>query len=219
MDAIPVLILTLTIWVYWIGVGAMVLYVRTTNRAPAGIVPEVRSERRMWIVWVPLIIAWNILPDVARKGHYLLLAVPAGAMAHPLFSRLRWIAAVCAAACFLGTVVCWVRMGRSWRIGVLPSQDTALVTTGLYAHVRHPIYTLGILLALCSAVIVPTLPMMLVAALHVCLILLKVRNEERFLLAVHGAAYAAYCRRTGQFFPRRAGRGPWGSATNPSGPA
>lgn len=219
MDALPVLILTLTIWAYWIGVGAMVLYVRTTNRAPAGIVPEVRSERRMWLIWVPLIIAWNILPDVARKGHYPLLAVPAGAMAHPLFSRLRWGAAMCAVVCFLVTVVCWVRMGKSWRIGVLPSQDTALVTTGLYAHVRHPIYTLGILLVLCSAVIVPTIPMILVAVLHVGLILLKVRNEERFLLEAHGDAYAAYCQRTGQFFPRRVGPGSWGSATNQSDPA
>lgn len=219
MDTTPVLILTLTVWAYWIGVGAMALYVRRANRAPAGIVPEVRSERRMWIIWVPLIIAWNILPEVARKGYPLLLALPAGAMAHPLFSRLRWVAATCAVACLLGTAVCWVHMGRSWRLGVLPSQDTALVVTGVYAHVRHPIYTLGILLALSSAAVVPTLPMMLVAVLHVCLILLKVRQEEGFLLAVHGAAYAAYCRRTGQFLPRRAGRGPWRSATDPAGPA
>jgi protein-S-isoprenylcysteine O-methyltransferase Ste14 len=31
---------------------------------------------------------------------------------------------------------------------------------------------------------------------------MKARNEERFLLGVHGAAYEQYCRQTGRFFPR-----------------
>jgi len=30
----------------------------------------------------------------------------------------------------------------------------------------------------------------------------KARNEERFLVGAHGAAYDEYCRRTGRFLPR-----------------
>jgi protein-S-isoprenylcysteine O-methyltransferase Ste14 len=47
--------------------------------------------------------------------------------------------------------------------------------------------------------------MLLVAIAHLGLMNLKARNEERHLLKVHGAAYEAYARRTGRFFPRVAG--------------
>jgi protein-S-isoprenylcysteine O-methyltransferase Ste14 len=51
-------------------------------------------------------------------------------------------------------------------------------------------------------VVVATVPMLVVAAIHVVLMVLKARNEEQFLLSVHGDAYRSYCRRTGRFFPR-----------------
>jgi len=92
-------------------------------------------------------------------------------------------------------------MGKSWRMAVTPRERTELVTTGLYAYLRHPIYALSILLMLCSAVVVATVPMLVVAAIHIALMVLKARNEERFLLTVHGDAYRSYCRRTGRFFP------------------
>jgi protein-S-isoprenylcysteine O-methyltransferase Ste14 len=93
-------------------------------------------------------------------------------------------------------------MGENWRIGVVPNQKSDLVTGGLYARVRHPIYAFSALVMLCAAVIVPTIPMITVAVLHVTLLILKARNEERFLLEEHGERYAEYCRRTGRFFPR-----------------
>jgi protein-S-isoprenylcysteine O-methyltransferase Ste14 len=40
---------------------------------------------------------------------------------------------------------------------------------------------------------------------HVLLMALKARNEERFLLAAHGERYARYCRDTGRFVPRLTG--------------
>ena len=72
-------------------------------------------------------------------------------------------------------------------------------------RIRHPIYAFSMLLMLCSAVIVATMPMMVVAAIHVVLMNLKARNEERHLLHAHGDAYASYLRRTGRFLPRSAG--------------
>ena len=40
------------------------------------------------------------------------------------------------------TFVCWRRMGRSWHIGIDPGEKLALVSTGPYRYVRHPIYAL-----------------------------------------------------------------------------
>jgi protein-S-isoprenylcysteine O-methyltransferase Ste14 len=48
----------------------------------------------------------------------------------------------------------WARrhLGRSWSSSVVVKEDHALIRTGPYAHVRHPIYT-GILLALLGTVL------------------------------------------------------------------
>ena len=55
---------------------------------------------------------------------------------------------------------------------------------------------------ICSAIIVATPLMAGVAVLHVVLMDVKARNEERHMLRVHGEAYARYLRRTGRFVPR-----------------
>jgi len=52
---------------------------------------------------------------------------------------------------------------------------------------------------------VSTLPLLLLAIVHIGMMIIKARNEERFLAGVHGAAYADYCRRTGRFVPRLGG--------------
>jgi protein-S-isoprenylcysteine O-methyltransferase Ste14 len=44
--------------------------------------------------------------------------------------------------------------------------------------------------------------MLAVAAVHVLLMNIKARNEERHMLQSHGEAYARYLARTGRFFPR-----------------
>ena len=73
---------------------------------------------------------------------------------------------------------------------------------------RHPIYALSILLMLCTLVVVPTLPVAVIAFIHIALMIVKAHNEERFLVGLHGAAYRHYLDRTGRFFPRlRAGAG------------
>ena len=58
------------------------------------------------------------------------------------------------------------------------------------------------LLMVCSALIVPTWPMIAIAAAHLTLMNFKALNEERHLTAVHGEGYSQYVARTGRFFPR-----------------
>jgi protein-S-isoprenylcysteine O-methyltransferase Ste14 len=199
----PGIILTATMWAYY-GVSVPVMVVRARRRTgrPVGFVPELRRERVMWLIWAPLMLAWMVLPYLALTRRHPLLAVPPIALADPVLATVRWAAAICGVLCFCGVLECIARMGTNWRVAVVPSQRTELVTEGLYARIRHPIYGFNVLLMLCSAIIVPTVPMCAVGVIHVALIVLKVRNEERFLLATHGAEYAAYCRRTGRFFPR-----------------
>ena len=204
MRDFPGIVLVATIWAYWLGIGIMITRVRKGTHTLAGLVPEQRLERYLWLVWVPLVVAWIVLP-------YLAFMHPAFASAFVRqsegYALLRWLAAGGALACLLLTSLCWSRMGRNWRLDVSTKSHAELITDGPFAYVRHPIYALQRLHMLCSVVVVPTWQMTGLAVVHFCLTQVKARNEERHLLAVHGSAYRDYVARTGMFFPRR-GRHP-----------
>lgn len=194
----PATVLSATIWAYWFCVGAMSVRVRRRTRKLAGIVPSQPLEVAMWVVWVPLVAAWASLPWLAATRVAPPWALP-GFAAEPAFAALRWAGAASGVLCLLLSIRCWLRMGRNWRMSVTPGQRTELVTTGPFARVRHPIYALSMLLMLCTLLVVPTLPVLLMAVIHLSLMVVKARNEERFLLDMHGGAYEDYRRRTGRF--------------------
>jgi protein-S-isoprenylcysteine O-methyltransferase Ste14 len=175
--------------------------VRRRTRRLAGIVPEQGLERAMWLVWLPLVAAWLTLPVLALRGGAGLFTLPPFALAQP-YAPLRWLAAFGALGCLLATWRVWRAMGANWSMAVTAERNRELLTEGPFARVRHPIYALSLLLMLCSLAVVPTLPMLVVALVHGTLMVLKARNEEQFLLGLHGDAYARYCARTGRFLPR-----------------
>lgn len=205
MKDVPAAVLTATIWAYWLCVGVMIARVRRRTRRAPGVVPKQGLERMMWLVWAPLVVAWLALPYLAATRTATTWAIPAFAVEAP-WPAVRWTAAALGAACLALSIECWMRMGTRWRMAVVPGEKTELVTGGLYAHVRHPIYALSVALMMLSAIVVPTLPMLAVAAIHVALMVVKARNEEAFLHGAHGEVYARYAARTGRFFPRLARR-------------
>jgi protein-S-isoprenylcysteine O-methyltransferase Ste14 len=195
-------VLTATIWAYWIGVGAMIVRVRKHARKAAGVVPEQSLERFMWVIWVPLVAGWILLPWQALERADGLLGLPAFARGGGAYAWLRIVAALVAVACLAGTIKCWSRMGKDWRMAVTPGEDQSLITDGMFSRVRHPIYALSILLMLCTMVVVPTVPMLVLGLVHIALMVVKAVNEERHMLARHGATYAQYLEATGRFLPR-----------------
>jgi protein-S-isoprenylcysteine O-methyltransferase Ste14 len=205
MTDVPLLLLALTISAYWLGVGALMVRLRRRTHRLVGLVPEQRRERIMWLAWMPLVAAWVALPWLAQRQRAPLLAIPDFAMLPP-FWVLRWLAAAVAVACLLLTVKCWLRMGRSWRMDTSAERPAEIITDGLFARIRHPIYAFSMLLVLCSVIVVPTLPMAVVAAVNIALVNMKARNEERQLLVSGGEDYARYLQRTGRFLPRPGAR-------------
>ncbi len=93
-------------------------------------------------------------------------------------------------------------MGTSWRIGVDEQERTSLVTGGVFAAVRNPVFTAMVVMQAATVLVVPT-GLSLLAL--VCLVLgveLQVRVvEEPYLERTHGAVYRAYAARTGRFLP------------------
>lgn len=195
-------VLVLTIWLYGASGGVMLLRARAKYGHGIGLVPQQRFERWLWVVCVPLLIVWVLMPGLAVKRRHDWLIIPEFALHDPLIFWARWIAAAGATISLLAVISCWLRMGQSWRIAVMPGQKTALVTDGFYAYIRHPIYAFNMLLVLCSMVVVPTIPMVLVATPLLVFMIVKARREEQFMREVHGQIYIDYCKRTGRFFPR-----------------
>ena len=93
-------------------------------------------------------------------------------------------------------------MGRAWRIGIDPAQQSELAEDGPYRWVRHPIYG-GFLVTLVGNVLVVPDPRVDVVALLTTLgILYEAVREEQHLLRTFGDRYARYMARTGRFLPR-----------------
>jgi protein-S-isoprenylcysteine O-methyltransferase Ste14 len=103
---------------------------------------------------------------------------------------------------FAATLAAQTGMGASWRIGVDPDERTDLVTGGVFAHVRNPIFTAMVAAQAGVALMVPTWVGLLALVALVVAVQLQVRSiEEPHLLRVHGDAYAGYAARTGRFLP------------------
>lgn len=202
MADVPLLITAVSIWAYWAAVLVMAAQRNFARRSASVLVPRDRRERIMWLLWVPTIVAWNALPAFATKDHEL-LALPTWAEDNVAALAVRWIASVIAACAFIATIYCWRVMGRNWAVGVVERDQQQLVTTGPFALARHPIYALSVLLMACTVIALPTIPLAVVAAIHITLLNLKARSEEQHLLRMHGDDYSTYMRRTGRFIPKR----------------
>lgn len=77
-----------------------------------------------------------------------------------------------------------------------------LVTTGIYAYIRHPQYTGFLLMTLGMVCEWATLPLLIMWPILAVLYYRLARKEEAEMRAEFGTAYIVYKRRTGMFFPR-----------------
>jgi protein-S-isoprenylcysteine O-methyltransferase Ste14 len=199
---VPLIVVIVTVWTYWATVVLLAWYQRVRHGRSAGILPRHGYERRLWLLIVPVVAAWVILPVLAGNSRHPWLGLPAWALSVPWVGGLRCLAAVLAATCYVLSVYCWLSLGRHWSMAIVPGQTSHMVTVGPYRWVRHPIYSLQVALMLASAVAVPTVFMALVACLHLVAMNRKARYEERHLAESFGPPYLDYCQRVGRFWPR-----------------
>lgn len=115
------------------------------------------------------------------------------------------VAAIGGAVAVLGialTIAAQMAMGEAWRIGVDARERTTLVTDGLFAVVRNPVFTAMILTGTGLALLAPNPVALLAAAVLVVAIELQVRAaEEPYLRRVHGDGYRRYAERVGRLVP------------------
>ncbi len=89
-----------------------------------------------------------------------------------------------------------------WSAQLQLRESHDLLTTGPYAHVRHPLYTAMIGVAIAFALVTSHWVFVAFGVLSIVGTLARVPREERMMLDEFGSEYAAYMQRTGRFFPR-----------------
>lgn len=103
----------------------------------------------------------------------------------------------------LGLVVfisAFVSFGESWRVGFDVKTPGKLVTTGIFAFTRNPIYVFLILWFVGIFLLNGTLIFLIFALLAIAHLHYQIRQEEKFCAALYGQPYHDYCAKTGRYF-------------------
>jgi protein-S-isoprenylcysteine O-methyltransferase Ste14 len=93
-------------------------------------------------------------------------------------------------------------LGHNWSVSLDLRERHTLVTTGIYATVRHPMYTGFWLMAVAQALLLPNWvagPAGLIG--FGILFFGRVRREEEMMIAAFGDEYRAYMRRSARVVP------------------
>ncbi len=200
MHSLPNLLAGIITTAYWARAMRLAYKMRQQTGNAANFTPAEVIGRKIRILWRPLVVLWiahffiNAFTE-AQKLPFILRP-----LAHK--QTLSWICVIILAAGLAATLLCWKRMGKSWRMGINPDEKTQLIVSGPYAYIRHPIYAIQSLMLLASMALLPS-PLMLIACLLMMTFLQwEARREEKYLVVHHGQGYADYCRQTGGFLPR-----------------
>ncbi|MEU8001448.1 isoprenylcysteine carboxylmethyltransferase family protein [Catellatospora sp. NPDC049111] len=103
---------------------------------------------------------------------------------------------------FVGVLAAQQAMGASWRIGADGSEQTRLITTGVFRVVRNPVFTAMLIAVAGLTAAVPSVLQLVVFLLMLTGIQLQVRYvEEPALRQAHGQAFESYAASTGRFLP------------------
>ncbi|MEV6397409.1 methyltransferase [Streptomyces sp. NPDC051907] len=117
-------------------------------------------------------------------------------------AAVRWAGLAVALVGIAATTAAQGAMGASWRVGVKDGERTALVTGGVFALVRNPVFTAMTATAAGLALMVPNAVAVLTLAALVAAVQLQVRVvKEPYLTRTHAGAYAAYTATAGRFVP------------------
>jgi protein-S-isoprenylcysteine O-methyltransferase Ste14 len=121
---------------------------------------------------------------------------------YPFQPLATWLGTAVFAAALYGFYRTHRDLGRSWSVTLEIRQTHQLVTTGVYRHVRHPMYAAFFLWAIAQALLLPNWiagPAGLVG--FGTLFALRVGREERMMDAAFGDAYRDYAARTWRVMP------------------
>lgn len=120
----------------------------------------------------------------------------------PLPAWLRWTGAILMAACL--PLIFWLfrSLGKNVTHTVAIRKEHTLVTHGPYRWVRHPLYSVGLVLFLGLSLLAANWFIALAILCGFPILALRTRIEEARLIERFGDEYRDYVKTTGKYFPR-----------------
>ena len=184
--------------IYWAGVFVNARRVRKQIGRSPNMTPRGTKERVLWLGWLLVIAVWIGQPFfIGEKAWAFVRLCPRMMHIAVMSGGLALVVAG-----YAGTLWCYAIMGSAWRIGVNAQEKNALVTTGPFARVRHPIYALQVVMLAGAFCLLPTVCSLVLLASHLVCVWLKAADEEAYLIATHGEKYREHIARTGRLLPK-----------------
>lgn len=183
----------------WLTVFVAMIAIRTPHslRNRANVIVEARKDATETLLLVAMFAAMMVLP---------LFHLATGAFAFADYSLPAWAVWTGVIAQLPSVWLFWhshADLGRNWSPGLEVRDEHALVTYGIYARIRHPMYAAIWISALAQPLLIPNwIAGPLVVPAFAAMWFLRVPKEEAMMRQTFGAAYGEYCARTGRLFPR-----------------
>lgn len=196
---------TLFRWAFWLLMAAVLLmrgyFSYQVKRSGERLLPDraaVEREGRgtfvarvvLFFALVALLVAYAFHPAWMSRLEF---ALPAW---------LRWVGFGLGLASLLFWAWTQSELGRHWSAQLQLREGHHLVTTGPYAHVRHPLYTGMMGWAVGLALVTANWAFVVLAVLTLWGMVTRAPREEQMMLDQFGDEYRQYIARTGRFLPR-----------------
>jgi protein-S-isoprenylcysteine O-methyltransferase Ste14 len=187
-----------SVLVYWGGVLVQARRVRRRIGKSPNLNPRGNKERLLWAGWMLVIVGW--LAQAFLIGRF---DVPGFRILSSLSNSIGLAVGLGIVALgYAGTLWCYAAMGDRWRIGIDHTKKVALVSSGPYRYVRHPIYSFQMVMLIGAFWLLPAAFSLALVFAHLICVLIKAADEEAYLLTTLGDEYRQYLARTGRLFPR-----------------
>jgi len=113
---------------------------------------------------------------------------------------ISWVGVFLCLAGLLLLLLSLVSFGESFRVGIDADQPDKLITTGVFALSRNPIYVAFGFILVGQFVIFPNWILLIYLGAAIWLFHRQVLREEEFLKQHYGKEYSDYCNRVRRYF-------------------
>jgi len=98
----------------------------------------------------------------------------------------------------------WVHrtLGQHYSYALETKTEQKIVTSGPYARVRHPLYSVHNLFNLGMIFLTANIPLIILAIIGVPFTYARMKSEEKMMIQQFGSDYEAYMKKTGRVFPK-----------------
>jgi len=145
-----------------------------------------------------------LIPPFALFYFYFVFAAAFGwpTLSRQVFFQSQAFAWAGVLHCLIGLAgLLWsvISFGRSFRVGIDTEHPDRLITTGVFAVSRNPIYTAFAFILLGQFLVFPNWILLLYTAAGFWLLHRQVLREEAYLQQHYGEEYLGYCKRVRRY--------------------